>query len=968
VSEDQLVGPLLGVFRQLSRRGGQAVTIPGSQRSSFGCLITVGAADGLFELHGVQRVRIVKSYPASNSARKRNPVPILRLFGSMTSAVSGTASVAVSALVDRIDAEDQSSAPGLALEVRDKACEWAVEKLPDGRRRTRDLAGETDPTKVADQICQLIFESNPPWAETMLSTDDVSYRLRTCNEALDTALGTAAGTRRFVPEAADKLPTLDSLGGMVDLKRRLRETVGFLTQHREVAERMQVTSNGVLLYGPPGTGKTSIARATAGEYHLKFLAISGGEVAGPYVGQTEQYIREAFLAAVRNAPCLLLIDEIDSMAGKRERASADHERRAVTQLLRSLEEIRRHPDVVVMATTNTIESLDEAVMRPGRFDYRIRVDLPDTEARRAILRACLGALPIDSDLSLDDVVAQTEGRSGADLRSIVESAKINAMRRTLSEGASNPTIHQHDLAEAVAERRGKDSPTLRPVTWEELVLPAEVKSQLRSLADLISDPRPWQEIGGSKLPAGALLYGPPGTGKTTIARALATATKGRVSFLSAKGSDVVAPYTGQSEQNLRDLFVRARAGAPCILFIDEIEALLPKRGDGGDGAGREGLLTEFLQQLDGVDSTPGVFVLGATNRMDKLDPAVTRGGRLGRHIEIPLPDLDGREQLFAIHTRGMRLDPDVDLAVLARATERASGADIEALCQEAVEEAFQRTDGPRSVRQQDFSAVLRRRRPVTRVEQRSWDDLILPAATLTQLQRLAKIIADPEAAQKAGLKAPTGALLYGPPGTGKTTIAQVFASELSGDVGFISLKGSDIVSKYIGESALQLRRAFDRARESSPCILFVDEIEAVLPRRDAEGFDKERESVVTEFLQQLDGIDSAPGVFVLGATNHLDKMDPAVIRPGRIGRRIEIPLPNQDERARLFALYTRGMSTDGALDLDALAAQSDGLSPADIEGTCAEASEAAFTAEDGPRPVRSDDLFGALASATAGRA
>jgi ATP-dependent 26S proteasome regulatory subunit len=150
--------------------------------------------------------------------------------------------------------------------------------------------------------------------------------------------------------------------------------------------------------------------------------------------------------------------------------------------------------------------------------------------------------------------------------------------------------------------------------------------------------------------------------------------------------------------------------------------------------------------------------------------------------------------------------------------------------------------------------------------------------------------------------------------------------------------------------------------------LFVDEIEAVLPRRDAEGFDKERESVVTEFLQQLDGIDSAPGVFVLGATNHLDKMDPAVIRPGRIGRRIEIPLPNQDERARLFALYTRGMSTDGALDLDALAAQSDGLSPADIEGTCAEASEAAFTAEDGPRPVRSDDLFGALASATAGRA
>jgi transitional endoplasmic reticulum ATPase len=320
------------------------------------------------------------------------------------------------------------------------------------------------------------------------------------------------------------------------------------------------------------------------------------------------------------------------------------------------------------------------------------------------------------------------------------------------------------------------------------------------------------------------------------------------------------------------------------------------------------------------------------------------------------PTLENRVELLKLHARKMTLGDDLDFQAFARQTERFSGADLESLCQEAGEYAYQRKDGPKTVGQQDFVAALRRRRAVSRTETRSWSDLVLPPDTLRQLQSLAKLIANPDEGREFGLRPPTGALLYGPPGTGKTTIAQVLASQLAGDVSFVSVKGSDVVSKYVGESAQKVREIFDKARAQTPSILFIDEIETVLPAR-GEGIQGgERESVVTEFLQQLDGIESGQGIFVLGATNLPDRIDPAVLRGGRIGRQIEIPLPTLENREELFRRYASDKAIAPDVDFGELARWTEGLSGADIESVCADAAENAFMRESGPRQVMKADF------------
>jgi transitional endoplasmic reticulum ATPase len=967
--EDEVWPPWPEVLRKLHEDGETFLVLPANERfaSQFGVEARVLEEDGLFTFEGLWRVRVVKTSPIPAGYRQS----LERSLQSQGLHPGFAAQNVVECTYVTVVEEDDSSDAQFAEPLKREFARWALTH-PDGKALRRAVDAQTTPAGVADAVSQALWGFDPEYAAGMLKTADVHYRLLACRATIDRLLrppplderGTASQPppAEFPVTEPDELETLSDVGGMSELKEQIRGTIGFLLENQELATRMQLSVNGVLLYGPPGNGKTLVARATAGEYQLRFLSVSGGDIsADGLMGVAENKIRSAFRTAADNAPCLLFFDEFDSIAGRRDAGggNAQYQAQIVGTLLRGIEEIRKTPGVIVMAATNDVDALDPALIRAGRFDERIHVGVPDADARRSIFETKLADLPTAGDIQLDRLVAETEGRSGADIASLVEDAKVRAIKRAVGGPGTGVALGQADLEEALSARRGKDAPTLEPVSWDDVILPDEKKQELRTLTDLVVDPNVGR-LPGMRRPTGAILYGPPGTGKTLIARAIASNARGRLSFIQLKGSDITSKWVGESEANLRQAFERARSQSPCVLFIDEIEALFPKRSDSGDGdvqRMREALLTEFLQQVDGLDTVPGVFVLGATNHLDKLDPAVVRGGRLGRLVEIPLPTVEGREALLRLHARDLSLAPDVDLAAVARLTEGASGADLEAICQSAVEAAYERDEATQQVTQADFLKVLERRRASVPVDDLSWDDLVLPDATLADLKGLARLIANPEAGRRFGLKPPTGALLYGPPGTGKTTIARVIASQLRGDVSFIQATGSDIVGRYVGDSAARMRGLFERARRQPPAILFIDEIEAVLPSRDM-GIDAERGSVVTEFLNQVDGLQTAPGVFVLGATNLAERIDPAALRPGRLSRQIAVPLPTQANRMQLFQRHLAGIALDGEVDLERLAEATEGASGAEIAGICNGAAEHAFLRE--ARATSEADLMVAL--------
>lgn len=968
VTPDAIRDPWHQLLESSHRKGQSILFIPckDSWVSEYATESRVISVQPLYQFEGIRRVRILKTEPVSMTGRQSR-LWFLRPFvgsvqmGRLTNPLVPT-NVFVAEFMPLADEIDAEKAIPLVRSVR-KSFVRFCEQQPNGKELAKSLAEESDPGVVAGRVGQALFGASPSEAAQLLAANDVNYRLKVCSDLLRIVLTPSpdpngAADVKFQVQPSDSLPTFADVGGMGPLKTRIQEAVGLVLENLHAAETLKLTINGILLYGPPGTGKTLFARATAGQYQLNFMNVSGSDISGSLMGESEQRLRSAFTLAVENSPCLLFLDELDSLAGKRGEGGGaeEHQRRLVTQLLRSLEEVRLGRDVIVMAATNDIDSLDPAVVRSGRFDYRIRVDLPDEAARQSILEAALRDVPHDAEIRLADIVAQTGSRTGSDLVAIVEGAKLLAMKRS----RSNPKLSSDDLQMSLQSRRGGDAPTLKLITWDELILPDDTKAQLQQLAQLIADPRRAIEAGLNP-PRGALLYGPPGTGKTTIALAIATQLKGAVSFLPVKGSDIRSKWVGDSAKHVRDLFARAQASSPTIIFIDEIETLLSRRGEADDGNANvdEQVVTEFLQHIDGIDSTPGIFVLGATNFRDKLDPAVTRGGRLGRQIEIPLPNAAGRETLFRLHSKSLHVASDVDFEVVARMTERFSGADIESLCQEAAARSFDRESGPREVTFDDFVLILKRRRAAPHFEKKGWDDLILSSRTVRELQNLAELIGNPEAAREFGIKVPAGALLWGPPGTGKSTIARVFASELTGRVAFLSAKGSDLRSKWVGGGEKNLRDLFDRARSQVPAIIFIDEIDALAPRRGLGG-EAGNQSLLTEFLQQLDGIDSTPGVFVLGATNVPDQLDPAITRGGRLGRKIEIPLPTLENREALLRLYSHRMKLDPGVDPCRVAMRIEMASGADIEAICSAAGELAFHREQGPRAVTDGDFLAAV--------
>jgi transitional endoplasmic reticulum ATPase len=516
------------------------------------------------------------------------------------------------------------------------------------------------------------------------------------------------GSGDFTVEPPEDLGSFQEVGGMDVLKKEVQDTVGLMLKHPDDAERYGIEWNGILLHGPPGVGKTFFARAIAGEYQMNLIHVSTGDLVAGIVGGSAQNIKKAFDKAVQNLPCLLFFDEFDSVAQRRDKTPDQESRRTVNQLLTSLEAYRDERRLLVMAATNSIEHLDPAVIRPGRFDRHIRIDLPDADARRAIFAAELADRPVAEDLAVDELVTQTEGMTPAAISKIVETAALDVFRRAKETG-EDLKLQTQDLLTAVERYGGQDRPTVEHWTWDSLILAPEIKAQLQQLQAVIEDPESARRFGVDP-PTGLLLTGPPGTGKTTIAKVLAA--QARCSFYPISGADVMSKWVGESEQNVRQLFDRARENRPSVIFIDEIDAIAGRRGrlDSHDSQ-----VNQLLAEIDGVAGQRGVFIIGATNRPDQLDPAMLRGGRLSRTILLGLPDEAGRLAMLRLHSARMPT-VGVRLEELARDTDGLSPADLKALCQEAALAAMARiTDGAAdgastTVTHEDFAEALARMR------------------------------------------------------------------------------------------------------------------------------------------------------------------------------------------------------------------------------------------------------------------
>ncbi len=479
--------------------------------------------------------------------------------------------------------------------------------------------------------------------------------------------------------AAETGATYEDIGGLDEELDLVRETVELPLLEPELFARLGIEPpKGVLLYGPPGTGKTLIARAVANEVDAYFEAISGPEIVSKYKGESEQRLREAFERAAENAPAILFLDELDSIAGARDE-EADMENRVVAQLLTLMDGLEEREEVVVVGATNRVDAVDAALRRGGRFDRELEIGVPDEVGRREILDVHTRNMPLAGDVDLDRIAGQTHGFVGADIASLAREAGLSALRRDRDDlrvsradfETALANVEPSAMREYVAE-----SPT---ETFADVGGLAATEAQLREAVEWPLQYGPLFEAAATDPPSGILLHGPPGTGKTLLARAVAGETG--VNFVSVAGPEVLDRYVGESEEAVRELFERARQTAPAVVFLDEIDAIAGRRGDGHEVTER--VVSQLLTELDRAADHPSMVVLAATNRKHALDPALLRPGRLERHVEVPDPDGAARREILGVHAQDRPLEEGVDLGALAAETAGFSGAQLEALVREA---------------------------------------------------------------------------------------------------------------------------------------------------------------------------------------------------------------------------------------------------------------------------------------------
>jgi len=492
----------------------------------------------------------------------------------------------------------------------------------------------------------------------------------------------------------------EDIGGLNSQIQRIREMIELPLRYPEVFERLGIDApKGVLLYGPPGTGKTLIARAVTNETDAYFTHISGPEIIGKFYGESEARLRSVFEDAQAHTPAIIFIDEIDAIAPKREEMGGEKqvERRVVAQLLALLDGLESRGQIIVIGATNIPNTLDPALRRPGRFDREISIPIPDKNGRLEILQIHTRGMPRASNVSLERLAEITHGFVGADLAALVREAAMSALRKILPkidfeiadipyESLMQLEVTMDNFLEAMKEVE----PTaireffveVPDVKWDDVGGLENIKEELK---EAVEWPLKYSDIFkqvNTNPPKGIVLYGVPGTGKTLLAKAVASQTG--VNFISVKGPGLISKFIGESERAIRDVFKTAKQAAPAILFFDEIDALVPKRGfASGDSHVGERVISQFLAEMDGLEELKGVVILAATNRLDLIDPAILRSGRFDLLLELPKPDEKTREEIFKIHTKGKPLARDVDLRELARETGGRVGSDIEFICRKA---------------------------------------------------------------------------------------------------------------------------------------------------------------------------------------------------------------------------------------------------------------------------------------------
>ncbi len=506
-------------------------------------------------------------------------------------------------------------------------------------------------------------------------------------------------------EEESRTVSYEDIGGLRPQLHRIREMIELPLRYPEVFERLGIDApKGVLLYGPPGCGKTLIARAIAHETEANFFSVSGPEVIHKFYGESEAHLRKLFENATRKGPSIIFLDEIDAIAPHRERVLGDVEKRVVATLLALMDGLTKRQNVIVIGATNIPNAIDPALRRPGRFDREITIPIPDRNSRQEILEIHSRGMPLGGDVNPAHLAEITHGFVGADLEALCREAAMICLRRIMTdvdftltripyEQISKLEVGMDDFLSAFREVEPSairevfvEVPDVR---WEDVGGLHPVKARLREGVEWpLKYPRLFEKA-GIRPSKGILLAGPPGCGKTLLAKAIAT--ESGVNFISVKGASLLSKYVGESERAVREVFHKARQAAPCIIFFDEIDALVPRRGVGtSDSHVSERVLSQFLAEFDGVEELKGVLVLGATNRLDMLDPAVLRPGRFDEVVEIPLPDPEARKEVFAVHLRNKPLKTEIDLDALAAETEGLNGADIAGVCHKASLEAVRR--------------------------------------------------------------------------------------------------------------------------------------------------------------------------------------------------------------------------------------------------------------------------------------